>query len=116
MEHTTATTSHYDKAAKYYDVFNEERSKPINMAIERILKQHQVTNVLDFACGTGLQVFWLAQSGFQVSGIDINNKMLEIAHNKVLSHLLKRIRIFDILKEIVAGNNVESRSKINEVF
>ena len=27
MEHTTATASHYDKAAKYYDVFNEERSK-----------------------------------------------------------------------------------------
>ncbi|WPX95994.1 hypothetical protein Bandiella_00096 [Candidatus Bandiella woodruffii] len=24
----------------------------------------------------------------------------------VLSHLLKHIRIFDILKEIVAGNNV----------
>ena len=34
----------------------------------------------------------------------------------VLSHLLKSIRIFDILKEIVVGNNAESRSKINEVF
>ena len=35
---------------------------------------------------------------------------------KVLSHLLKSIRIFDILKEMIDVNNAESRAKINEVF
>ncbi len=34
----------------------------------------------------------------------------------VLSHLLKSIRIFDILKEMIDVNNAESRPKINEVF
>ncbi|RST62458.1 hypothetical protein [Candidatus Aquarickettsia rohweri] len=35
---------------------------------------------------------------------------------RVLSHLLKSIRIFDILKEMIDVNNAESRPKINEVF
>ncbi|WPX97241.1 hypothetical protein Bandiella_01388 [Candidatus Bandiella woodruffii] len=40
--------------------------------------------------------------------IKINGKyfILWRAVDEVLSHLLKHIRIFDILKEIVAGNNV----------
>ena len=33
-----------------------------------------------------------------------------------LSHLLKSIRIFDILKKMIDVNNAESRPKINEVF
>ncbi|WPX96911.1 hypothetical protein [Candidatus Bandiella euplotis] len=35
----------------------------------------------------------------------INAKSVDVIL-QVLSHLLKHIRIFDILKEIVAGNNV----------
>ena len=46
------------------------------------LKKHKVKSVLDLTCGTGSQVFWLAERGFKVTGYDINEKMLEIAKNK----------------------------------
>ena len=43
-------------------------------------------------------------------------KIKRIIGMGVLSHLLKSIRIFDILKEMIDVNNAESRAKINEVF
>jgi len=82
VSHTSAQPSHYDKEAEQYDAFNEERSKVINHSIERILKQHKVKTVLDLACGTGSQVFWLSKNGYDVVGYDINEKMLEIAKTK----------------------------------
>jgi len=39
-----------------------------------------------------------------------------MASERALSHLLKNRRIFDILKEMIESNNVESRPKINEVL
>ena len=58
----------------------------------------------------------LVQSKRYTHNIEAQNSSLRDFIKRVLLHLLKRIRIFDILKEIVAGNNVESRPKINEVF
>lgn len=82
LSHKTAKPSHYNKEAEHYDQFNEENSKIINQTIENILKKHGVKRVLDFTCGTGSQVFWLAKKGFEVLGVDINAKMLKIARDK----------------------------------
>ncbi len=50
--------------------------------------------------------------------IKIHTPLIQLnkAQIMVLSHLLKSIRIFDILKEMIDVNNAESRPKINEVF
>jgi len=77
--HSTAKPSHYNKEAMSYDVFNEDNSKPINEQIEKILKEHKVRTVLDLTCGTGSQVFHLAERGYEVTGADISSKMLKIA-------------------------------------
>lgn len=82
LSHISAKPSHYNKAAKHYDAFNEKNSKLINQTIENILKKHKVKTVLDLTCGTGSQVFWLIKRGFNVVGADINSKMLKIARNK----------------------------------
>jgi ubiquinone/menaquinone biosynthesis C-methylase UbiE len=82
IAHKSAKPSHYDKEAKHYDVFNENGSKIINKTIEEILRKYKVTTVLDLACGTGSQVFWLSNKGFKVTGVDINEKMLDIAKSK----------------------------------
>lgn len=82
LSHASAKPSHYDKAAKHYDAFNEENSKVINHTIERILKQYRVKTVLDLTCGTGSQVFWLTNHGYEVVGSDINLPMLRIAKAK----------------------------------
>lgn len=80
--HTSADASHYDKESASYDAFNEENLKEINATIEGVLAKNSVKTVLDLTCGTGSQVFWLANSGYSVKGYDINHKMLEIAKNK----------------------------------
>lgn len=82
VKHTSAKPSHYNKDAKHYDVFNEMNSCTINLAIEKILKKYRVKSVLDLACGTGSQVFWLANRGYEVIGSDINQNMLKIARSK----------------------------------
>jgi len=86
--HQSALASHYDVEAKHYDAFNEEASSLINQTIENILHQYSVKTVLDLTCGTGSQVFWLSQKGFEVIGVDINDKMLEIARQKAARHKL----------------------------
>jgi 2-polyprenyl-3-methyl-5-hydroxy-6-metoxy-1,4-benzoquinol methylase len=88
LKHTTAKASHYDKEAQHYDSFNEERSAVINKTIENILKKHNVKTVLDLTCGTGSQVFYLHQQGYDVIGSDFNAKMLEVARNKALQQKL----------------------------
>lgn len=82
LSHISAKPSHYNKAAKHYDSFNEENSKVINRTIEKILKKYRVNTVLDLTCGTGSQVFWLAEEGYKVIGADINLPMLRIAKSK----------------------------------
>lgn len=82
LSHKSAKPSHYNKEAKYYDKFNEKNSFQINQVIEKILKKYKTKTVCDLTCGTGSQVFWLAQRGYEVVGSDINLKMLTIAKNK----------------------------------
>lgn len=82
LSHSSAKPSHYNKEALYYDKFNETNSIQINQLIEKILKKYHVETVLDLTCGTGSQVLWLAQCGYDVIGHDINSKMLKIAKNK----------------------------------
>lgn len=82
IEHESAKPSHYDKESKSYDAFNEKKSAIINQTIEKILNKHKVKTVLDLSCGTGSQVFWLAERGFELTGCDINAKMLKIAKDK----------------------------------
>lgn len=82
IKHTSASSTHYDIEAQHYDAFNEARSVQINQLIERTLRKHNVTTVLDLTCGTGSQVFWLAERGFDVVGADISEKMLAIACEK----------------------------------
>lgn len=81
-KHFSAKPSHYNKEAPHYDAFNENKSAVINKLIESVFKKYHIKTVLDLSCGTGSQVFWLAERGFDVKGYDINAKMLQIAKDK----------------------------------
>lgn len=89
LKHTTAKASYYNTRAECYDEFNENNSKSINALLEKILKEHQVVTVLDLTCGTGSQVFWLKEKGFEVVGSDISRSMLKIAKQKAKLKQLK---------------------------
>lgn len=102
IKHHSAPASHYDQEAKHYDLFNETRSEQINKLIQSILDKHDVKKVLDLTCGTGSQVFWLIENGFEVTGVDINPKMLKIAQHKARQKkLLLRFEQGDMRTSIV---------------
>lgn len=89
LKHTTAKASYYNTRAECYDEFNENNSRAINALLEKILKEHQVATVLDLTCGTGSQVFWLIEAGFEVVSSDISLNMLKIAKQKAKLNQLK---------------------------
>ncbi|RUR14226.1 class I SAM-dependent methyltransferase [Legionella sp. km772] len=89
LKHTTAKASYYNTRAECYDEFNENNSKAINALLEKILKENQVATVFDLTCGTGSQVFWLVEAGFEIVGSDISRSMLKIAKQKAKLKQLK---------------------------
>lgn len=104
LHHTTAKASYYSSRAHCYDEFNENNSKGTNAVLEKILKAHNVSTVLDMTCGTGSQVFWLTDSGFKVVGSDINPSMLKIAKKKATSKNLKIKFLQGNCRDINAGS------------
>lgn len=82
IHHHSADKHYYDSRAECYDAFNAESIQSTNALITKLLKQHHVQTVLDLTCGTGAQVFYLLDAGFDVVGCDISTKMLEIARAK----------------------------------
>jgi SAM-dependent methyltransferase len=86
IPHKKALPNHYDTSAKNYDYFNAKNSLSMNNLVATLLKSYSPNckSVLDVTCGTGAQVFDLAQRGYDVIGSDINTKMLEVARDKAL--------------------------------
>jgi len=82
LRHHSAKALLYNNRAKNYDEFNEKNSVLTNQVIENILEKHQIKAVLDLTCGTGSQVFWLANRGYSITGSDINIEMIKIAKDK----------------------------------
>lgn len=49
----------------------------------RYLDPHSVSNVLDYGFGTGANLIYLAESGFQCSGVEISQHALEKAKHRL---------------------------------
>lgn len=75
----------YNRFAYLYDELMRET--PYDQWVEYVLRQNkkyqvQANDILDVACGTGELSVWLAEAGFNVSGIDLSEDMLAVAHTK----------------------------------
>lgn len=76
----------FNKIAPYYDILMQNID--YKGWVEYFIKICELFNVypkkiLDIACGTGNEIFYLSEMGFDVTGIDISEKMLEIAKEKL---------------------------------
>ena len=72
----------YDKYADFYDIFNKYRNYNNEMRfILNMLKNKK--RVLDLGCGTGTHLNILENLGYIVEGIDISDKMILLAKEKV---------------------------------
>lgn len=75
----------FNSEAEYYDLFEKKNQLLFDKIIDflvKIFKENNVKKILDFTCGTGAQTIPLSQKGFDVVGIDIAEKLLEIAKAK----------------------------------
>ena len=71
--------------AEYYDVMHQHRnySQECQFADSLIQRYRQGTkHVLDIGCGTGEHAIKMAQLGYEVTGIDLSQDMLNIAKEK----------------------------------
>lgn len=50
--------------------------------IDKLLQKYGVKTVADMTCGTGGQVFYLAEKGYEIVGSDFSPGLLEIARKK----------------------------------
>lgn len=73
----------YQQLPQFFDAHNiNEETETKNTLIEKLLKEHGVKTVLDMTCGTGSQVLFLAQRGYEISGSDLCPDLIKIARNK----------------------------------
>jgi len=74
------TKNDFAGSAKYYDTILNKKDYTKNADfVAKILKKNEVTSVLEIACGTGLYLFPLKKKGFDIDGLDIGKKMLDVA-------------------------------------
>jgi len=73
----------YTTLAKYYDELelSGTSTDKLNIALYKILKKHNVKNLLDMTAGTGAQALFLSKY-FKVVANDINKAMLDVARRK----------------------------------
>lgn len=75
----------YQQYPEYFDIpSNQYHTNEKNNAIEKVLRRYKCKKVLDMACGTGAQVFYLLSLGYQVIGADFSPGLLQIAREKAL--------------------------------
>jgi 2-polyprenyl-3-methyl-5-hydroxy-6-metoxy-1,4-benzoquinol methylase len=76
----------YTTFAKFYDKFYERKNYvKETVFLKKFLKDKK--EILDVGCGTGVHMAILEDNNYYVEGIDINQKMLEIAKQRVKGKL-----------------------------
>ena len=68
----TTVLGEYQQMPDYFEAHNiSEQTEAKNALIEKLLKLQNVKTVFDMTCGTGSQVFYLAERGYEVIGSDL---------------------------------------------
>lgn len=90
--------SHWKKIYQNQD--NDFRSYSIKMLIKNKLDKN--IPVIDLGCGTGAQIIYLAQEGFDATGIDESEEMLNMARDQAKNLKISNLNfIRRTLKELV---------------
>ncbi|MFI5412619.1 MAG: class I SAM-dependent methyltransferase [Candidatus Micrarchaeales archaeon] len=100
----TNRTAVYDKNAELYKKTKGSLfHKTTNPVIHKILKKHNVKNVLDLTCGTGAQVFWLAKRGYKVVGSDLSSVSINVAKKMAKENKMKIRFLYGDMRNIKVG-------------
>lgn len=94
----------YQQMPEYFDAHNvSEETDAKNAVIERLLKEQNVNTVLDMTCGTGSQVFYLTERGYQITGSDFSPALLEQARKTAKAQNLDLTFIDGDMRDLQVG-------------
>ncbi len=106
--------SQYQKYADYYDILHGDKDyKGECDFLEEIFKkysQRTIRSVLDLGCGTGGHALILEERGYEMAGVDLSPKIIEIAKRKVGD---KKRKVDFILGDI---RNINLKRKFDAVI
>ncbi len=94
----------YFKYPEFFDdhnVFSD--TEATNQALEMLLREYKVRRVLDMTCGTGSQVFFLAEKGYEITGSDFSEPLINIARKKAKERNLKIEFIVGDMRSLKCG-------------
>ena len=95
----------YKKLPQYFDAHNiGDDTELKNSVVEKLLKKYKVKTVLDLTCGTGSQVFYLANRGYKIIGSDFSPALLKIARAKAKKEKLSLKFIDGDMRKIKVGS------------
>jgi ubiquinone/menaquinone biosynthesis C-methylase UbiE len=81
--HNLGLPFEYQQMPEYFDAHNiNEQTEAKNALIEKLLREQKAKSILDMTCGTGSQVFYLADRGYEVTGSDFSPALLDQARSK----------------------------------
>lgn len=77
-------TDPYGEIAAYYDLIygTDIDYEGESQGLLRIFKENRVKRVLDIGCGTASHLICLGRSGFEGTGVDISEKMIQVGRKK----------------------------------
>lgn len=103
-KHKLGLPLEYQQMPEYFDAHNvNQETEAKNALIEKLLKEQKVSTVLDMTCGTGSQVFYLAERGYEIVGSDFSPALIEAARKKAME-IGKNITFIDgDMRELRAG-------------
>lgn len=94
----------YQKLPEYFDAHNvNDETNKKNAVIDFLLNEHNARTILDMTCGTGSQVFYLAEIGYQITGSDFSPALLRQARKKALKKDLEITFIDGDMRNLYVG-------------
>lgn len=70
----------YEELSKVYDIVFPENENTVEFLSKDLMEN---SKIMDLACGTGTYSIALGKQGHEVTGIDLDKKMIEIANTKI---------------------------------
>lgn len=105
--------SFYEAMEQYYDAIFPLDQKTLDF-LEQNIGGAEHKHILDLACGTGNYTIALAERGFQVTGIDLDETMIELAQQKKNKELTAPLNSSSV--SFLEGNMLELSSFLSSLY
>src|SRR3990172_1554551 len=74
--------------ARYYDLlYHDKDYRAETEFVEQLIRKHApgARHIFELGCGTGIHGIMLAEKGYEVTGLDLSERMLAMAAQRVAS-------------------------------